>query len=143
MTVQAILAEKGRAVVTHAPTTPLSEICETLASRKIGAVVLLDLDGAIAGIISERDIVRAIAQEGPDALTQKALVYMSRHVVTCHEEDTIHEVMTRMSQGRFRHMPVTRAGRLIGVISIGDVVKRRIEQVERDADQLKSYIATA
>lgn len=142
MTVKAILSEKGRQVVTQTPDATLGEICATLATQKIGAVVLLNADQDIAGILSERDVVRAIAMNGPDAIGHKAGAYMSRQVVTCREEDTIHEVMTRMTAGRFRHMPVVRGSRLIGVVSIGDVVKRRIESVEQEAEQIRSYIAS-
>lgn len=143
MTVKAILSEKGRSVVTQKPDALLSEICETLAGHKIGAVVLTSADGAIAGILSERDVVRALAHEGSGALAQKAASYMSRHVVTCSEEETIDQVMHKMTAGRFRHMPVVKAGKLIGVVSIGDVVKRRIEQAEREAAEIRNYIATA
>ncbi|MEJ1161118.1 CBS domain-containing protein [Prosthecomicrobium sp. N25] len=143
MTVKAILAEKGSRVLTLTPEHTLAEACEMLAANKIGAVVLTHADGTIAGILSERDVVRAIAQEGPGAIAQKSGSYMSRHVVTCREEDTIHDVMSRMTAGRFRHMPVIRHGKLIGVVSIGDVVKRRIEVVEREADEIRSYIASA
>ncbi|KPL51591.1 CBS domain-containing protein [Prosthecomicrobium hirschii] len=143
MTVKVILSDKGRSVVTQHPDATLAEICETLATHKIGAVVLTTRDGDIAGILSERDVVRALAQEGAGALSQKAAGYMSRNVVTCHEEETTHDVMTKMTAGRFRHMPVVKAGRLIGVVSIGDVVKRRIEQVEKDAEEIRNYIATA
>lgn len=143
MTVKVILSEKGRRVVTQQPDATMAEICETLASNRIGAVVLVNSDQAIVGIISERDVVRALAQEGTGALARKASAYMSRDVVTCHEEDTIHDVMQKMTAGRFRHMPVVKAGRLIGVVSIGDVVKRRIEQAEREAAEIRNYIATA
>lgn len=143
MTVKAILGDKGRDIVTQRPDAALSEICDTLATHKIGAVVLTNPDGSIAGILSERDVVRAIAQEGPGAIGQTASAYMSRHVVTCREEDTIHDVMTRMTSGRFRHMPVTRGGKLIGVVSIGDVVKHRIAQADREAAEIRNYIATA
>lgn len=143
MTVKVILSDKGRRVVTQQPDATMAEICETLASNRIGAVVLVNADQGIVGIISERDVVRALAQEGPGALAQKASAYMSRDVITCHEEDTTHDVMQKMTTGRFRHMPVVKAGRLIGVVSIGDVVKRRIEQAEREAAEIRNYIATA
>ncbi len=143
MTVAAILAKKGRQVVTMGPTQTLSEVCDTLATHKIGAVVLIDGDGAIAGIVSERDIVRAVSKEGASALTQPASAYMSSKVVTCEEKETTDQVLARMTAGRFRHLPVTRENRLIGVISIGDVVVRRIELAEREAAEMRAYIATA
>lgn len=143
MTVAAILAQKGRKVVTMGPKQALREVCDTLATHKIGAVVLVDSHGAIAGIMSERDIVRALAGEGASALDKPAEAFMSAKVVTCAETETIDQVMGRMTSGRFRHMPVVRDGRLIGVVSIGDVVARRIELAEREAADMRAYIATA
>lgn len=143
MTVAAILSQKGRQVVTMGPKQPLREVCETLTTHKIGAVVLIDAHGRIAGILSERDIVRAFAGEGASALDKPAEAFMSTKVVTCTEKDTIDQVMSRMTQGRFRHMPVVREDRLIGVVSIGDVVARRIEIAEREAAEMRAYIATA
>ena len=143
MTVSAILAQKGRQVVTMGPKQPLREVCETLATHKIGAVVLIDAHGRIAGIISERDIVRALAAEGAPALDKAAESFMSAKVVTCTDKETIDQVMSRMTAGRFRHLPVVRDERLIGVVSIGDVVARRIELAEREAAEMRAYIATA
>ena len=143
MTVAAILAKKGRQVITMGPQQTLAAVCETLASHKIGAVVLIDGEGAIAGILSERDVVRALAAEGPAGLNEPASAYMSTHVVTCDERETTDQVLARMTTGRFRHMPVTRENRLIGVISIGDVVARRIELAEREAADMRAYIASA
>lgn len=143
MTVSAILSQKGRQVVTMGPKQTLREVCETLATHKIGAVVLTDASGRIAGILSERDIVRALAGEGASALDRAAESYMSTKVVTCVEAETTDKVLARMTTGRFRHMPVVREDRLIGVISIGDVVARRIELAEQEAAQMRAYIATA
>lgn len=143
MTVSAILSQKGRQVVTMGPKQALREVCDTLATHKIGAVVLVDSHGNIAGIISERDIVRALAGDGPAALEKPAETFMSAKVVTCSDKETIDQVMGRMTQGRFRHLPVVRDGRLIGLISIGDVVARRIEMAEREAAEMRAYIATA
>ncbi len=143
MTVAAILSQKGRQVVTMGPKQPLREVCETLATHKIGAVVLVDVNGRIAGIISERDIVRALASDGPAALDKAAEAHMSSKVVTCAEKDTTDQVLGRMTAGRFRHLPVVREDRLIGLISIGDVVARRIELAEREAAERRAYIATA
>jgi CBS domain-containing protein len=142
MTVARIINEKGRDVVTAAPNASLAAIAATLADRKIGAVVIVD-EGAIRGIISERDIVRAVARHGGDALAKPAREWMTEKVVTCKAEDTINEVMQKMTSGRFRHLPVLEDGKLAGIVSIGDVVKRRIEDVEREADQIREYIATA
>jgi CBS domain-containing protein len=143
MTVAAILAEKGREVATTTAQTSLAEVVRTLAARKIGALVVVDADRRIDGIVSERDIVRAIAAAGGDGLNQPVSSIMTRTVVTCTNSETINDVMTRMTRGRFRHLPVTDEGRLSGIVSIGDVVKARIEQVEREAEELKAYIATA
>ncbi|MDK9695229.1 MAG: CBS domain-containing protein [Siculibacillus sp.] len=141
MTVAAILSQKGRQVVTMGPKQPLREVCDTLATHKIGAVVLIDAHGRIAGILSERDIVRALANDGAGALDRSADVYMSTKVVTCTESETTDQVLGRMTTGRFRHMPVVRDDRLIGVISIGDVVARRIELAEREAAEMRAYIS--
>jgi CBS domain-containing protein len=140
MTVSSILDQKGRRIITGRAEQRLSEICELLAGNKIGAVVLTDDAMRIEGIVSERDIVRAIAQEGPGVLATPASGQMSRNVVTANETDTVEFVMGRMSEGRFRHMPVVRDGKLIGVISIGDIVKRRIEQTELETQALREYI---
>ena len=143
MTVAAILSEKGRQVVTMGPKQTLREVCETLAAHKIGAVVLIDADGRIGGILSERDIVRALAGDGASALDRPAEAFMSAKVVTCSDTETTDQVLGRMTAGRFRHMPVVRDGRLIGLVSIGDVVARRIELAEREAADMRSYIASA
>jgi CBS domain-containing protein len=143
MTVAAILAEKGRRVVTLTPKATLGEVSRTLAANRIGALILTRADGGIAGIISERDVVRALAAEGGEALAEPASAYMSANVVTCHEEDTIDTVMERMSAGRFRHMPVVKNDRLVGVVSIGDVVKRRIARAESEAAEIRAYITSA
>jgi CBS domain-containing protein len=142
MTVSSILGQKDRRVVTARAEQSLSEICELLAANKIGAVVLTSPDMRIEGILSERDIVRAIAQEGAGVLSTPAGGQMSRNVITAGESDTVDAVMGRMSQGRFRHMPVVRDGKLIGVVSIGDIVKRKIEHAEREAAEIRAYIHT-
>ena len=143
MSISSILGQKGRRVITGRSSQSLQEICELLAANKIGAVVLVDDDMRIEGILSERDIVRAVAQEGAGVLSTPASGQMSRQVITASERDTVDQVMGRMSEGRFRHMPVVRDGRLIGVVSIGDIVKRKIEQAEREAAEIRNYIATA
>jgi len=142
MTVAAILSEKGREVLTASPEKTLLEICDVLAAKKIGAILLTDGDGRIAGIISERDIVQAVGRNGVDVLNAPVADYMTKSVTTCGEQETITEVMERMTQGRFRHLPVVANGQLSGVISIGDVVKFRIAQAEREAEEMRSYITT-
>jgi len=143
MTVAAILDEKGRGVVTTAATTTVGEAVDAMVSHKIGALVIVDASERIVGIVSERDIVRAVARSGTAALAQSVESVMTRTVVTCTENETINDVMTRMTRGRFRHLPVATNGRLAGIVSIGDVVKARIEQVEREAEEMRAYIATA
>ena len=142
MTVKSILDGKGRDVVTLDPDQPLSAAIRTLAEHRIGAVVILRGD-RIAGILSERDIVRVIAQEGDAALQHPISSVMTANVKTCRESHSVHDVMEIMTRGRFRHLPVEEKGRLVGLVSIGDVVKRRIEEVEREAEDIKAYIATA
>jgi CBS domain-containing protein len=141
MTVAIMLGAKGRDVVTTTAGTTVAEATDMLATHKIGAIVVASDDNRIAGIVSERDIVRAIAREGARALDQQLGNIMTRKVVTCREDETVNDVMTRMTQGRFRHLPVVEGGKLTGIISIGDVVKARIEQVEREADEMRAYIA--
>jgi CBS domain-containing protein len=143
MTVAAILAEKGREVVTIGPDETVAEAAELLAERRIGAAVVTDRNGRILGIASERDIVAALAQHGADALYRDVRSIMTNKVITCQERETIDAVMTRMTRGRFRHLPVVEDGRMVGVISIGDVVKRRIEDVEREAHEMRAYISAA
>ncbi|WP_422376782.1 CBS domain-containing protein [Roseibium sp.] len=143
MTVAAILSGKGHETITAQSNALLSEICETLAKHKIGAVVVCNGDNEIEGIVSERDIVRVIGTQGPSALQLAVSGIMTKNVVTCTEENNINEVMARMTQGRFRHMPVVKDGKLTGVISIGDVVKFKIAQVELEAEQMRSYITMA
>ena len=142
MTVERIIGDKGRDVVTVSSKTTLAEIAATLSAKRIGAVIIMEKD-AIGGILSERDIVRALAKHGGDALAMTAADWMTAKVVTCRPEDTINDVMQTMTTGRFRHLPVVKHGKLVGIISIGDVVKRRIEEVEREADEIREYIATA
>ncbi len=141
MTVAAILNEKGRDIISDTADRTLKDICEVLGEKRIGAIVILGAGGGIEGIVSERDVVRAISEHGPEALSQPASAVMTRKVVTCSEDDTINEVMSLMTSGRFRHLPVLREGRLVGLISIGDVVKHRIAQIEREAEDMRTYIA--
>ncbi|MTI19362.1 CBS domain-containing protein [Rhodobacteraceae bacterium RKSG542] len=140
MTVSAVLGAKGRDVLTKPATERVGDICSELTERKIGAIVICDSPGVIAGIVSERDIVRAVATSGASVLEQEVSTIMTKEVVTCTEGETITAVMAKMTQGRFRHMPVVKDGKLEGIISIGDVVKHRIAEVEHEAELLKAYI---
>lgn len=141
MLVSHILRQKGRDVVTVAPSIALAEAARTLARRKIGAVVVIGAKGEVAGILSERDIVHALATDGVNALSRAVSTYMTSSVAICEEQDTVDTIMATMTEGRFRHVPVVEAGRLAGIISIGDVVKTRIEESEREANHLKQYIS--
>lgn len=141
MTVAAILNGKGRDVYTESADKTLREICTLLGKHGIGAILVAEKGDILKGIISERDIVRAIAKDGDGALDQPVKNYMTSEVVTAREEDTLNEVMGVMTSGRFRHLPVVTNGRLTGLISIGDVVKYRIAQIEREADEMRHYIA--
>jgi CBS domain-containing protein len=143
MTVASILRDKGRDVVTVHAKSSLAETCDVLASHRIGAVIVLHADQSIAGILSERDVVRAIARLGGQGLASTVDQHMTRDVKTCVDSDTIEHVMQTMTAGRFRHLPVVRDGKLAGLISIGDVVKRRIEQAEREAADMRAYITAA
>ena len=143
MTVANILRVKGREVATASSTEPLSNIVRTLAERRIGAIVICDTPGRVAGIISERDIVRVLAQSGASALSLPVSNFMTKEVKTCAEADTAAHCMALMTEGRFRHLPVVTDGSLSGIISIGDIVKARIEHVEQEAEALRSYIMTS
>ena len=143
MTVKAILDTKGRDVMTVQPDSSLAEAAKLLAKHRIGALVVTRGDNRIAGILSERDIVRAVGDEGAGALKLPVSKVMTANVEVCHENNTANELMEIMTRGRFRHLPVEENGKLDGIISIGDVVKLRIEEVVREAEEIKSYIATA
>ena len=142
MTVQRILADKGATVTTCQPHDPIADVARLLADKKIGAVVILRGE-AVAGILSERDIVRAIAAHGAKALARPASDIMTQNVVTCGPLDSNDHVMQLMTGGRFRHLPVVDDGKLVGIVSIGDVVKRRIAEIEREAAQIRDYITMA
>jgi CBS domain-containing protein len=143
MTVKAILQQKGYDVYTLGPNDQLSEAVRVLAENRVGALVITNGDGKIVGILSERDIVRVLAKHGPAALDEPVRTGMTAKVKICNEHHTVHEVMEIMTRGRFRHLPVEKDGKLHGIVSIGDVVKRRIEDVEREAEEIRTYIATA
>lgn len=143
MTVRSILDEKGHAVLTVGPNDSLSHAVKLLADHRIGALVVTNGDRKILGILSERDIVRCIAGQGMAVLEEQVRTAMTPKVKICYEHHTVNEVMEIMTNGRFRHLPVEKDGQLDGIISIGDVVKRRISEVEREAEQIKEYIATA
>ncbi|MEA2984394.1 MAG: hypothetical protein QOD94_648 [Alphaproteobacteria bacterium] len=143
MIVKSIIETKGGDVVTLEPSVSLDAAAKLLAERRIGAVVVLGADDRLVGILSERDIVRAISERGGAAMQEPVSQVMTRKVVTCTLDETLHSIMERMTAGKFRHVPVIEQGRLAGIISIGDVVKHRIVEMEQESDALKSYIQTA
>ena len=143
MTVKAILSAKGTEVLTIEPTTNLAAAAKLLAERKIGALVVTGPDQRVVGIVSERDIVQELAAHGPAALDLALTEVMTRKVTTCSASDTISSVMERMTAGKFRHLPVLDQGRLAGIVSIGDVVKHRLQEMEREQSALRDYIQTA
>lgn len=139
--VRSILESKGRDVVTIGPNVTLAEAARTLDEHKIGAVVVVGMENRIVGIFTERDLVRSIGGSGARALEQPVSTMMTANVYRCNEATTVNELMEVMSSRRFRHVPVEENGRLCGIISIGDVVKSRIREVEIEAEQIKAYIA--
>jgi CBS domain-containing protein len=141
MHVSAILKNKGSTIITMKPEDTVDAVVKLLAVNRIGAVLVVDRDNEISGILSERDIVRSLAEHGANVLWLKAADLMTRRVVTCRPTDTVESVMTRMTEGRFRHMPVMESGRLVGVISIGDVVKHRIDEQALEVESLRDYVA--
>lgn len=143
MTVSIILAAKGRDVASVEPNAKLSSAVALLAEKRIGALVVLGVDRRIVGILSERDIVRALAEHGAQTLDLPVSHVMTRKVSTCTEGETIPSIMERMTEGKFRHVPVVDQGRLTGIISIGDVVKHRLQQMESDSAAMRDYILTA
>lgn len=143
MSVARILATKGREVVTTQPHRTLREAAEVLAARGIGAVVVSDVQGSVHGILSERDIVRAIGRGGSAALDDAVSVHMTSRVVTTTEAESVYETMERMHNGRFRHLPVLKDGKLAGLVSIGDVVRFRLAEMEHEHSALREYIASA
>ena len=143
MNVKTILAQKGSDVATIAPTATVAEAAKTLSDRKIGALLITGAGGRLTGIVSERDIVRALAQHGPGALQLPLTDVMTRRVVTCAPGDTVSDIMEQMTSGKFRHLPVLESDRLVGIVSIGDVVKLRLAELEHEQNALRDYIQTA
>jgi CBS domain-containing protein len=143
MTVSIILAAKGREVVSVEPNATLASVVALLAERRIGAALVLGVDRRIVGIVSERDIVRALGECGTAALDDPVSRIMTRRVSTCTEGETISAIMERMTEGKFRHVPVVDQGRVVGIISIGDVVKHRLHEMECDSAAMRDYILTA
>jgi len=142
MLVARILADKGHDVVTASPGESVAGIAAILAERCIGAMPVSTARGVLVGIVSERDIVAALARRGRDVLDRPVEEIMTRRVITCTRSDHIDDLMARMTGGRMRHLPVMDGGELVGIVSIGDVVKARMSEIEAEAQALKDYIAT-
>ena len=142
MLVKQIFKQKDNRIITVAPGDTVATAAEVLKRENIGAVMVSGSDGALSGILSERDIVRALPEHGPEIFALSVEQLMTRDVVTCSSEDRINDLMKKMTAGRFRHLPVLDDGRLTGIISIGDVVKSRLEELEAEASQLRDYIAS-
>lgn len=143
MRVEDILRRKGTAVATIAPDTTVETALQMLHDRRIGALVVSTRAEPIAGIVSERDIVRAFAAQGVAAIREPVEAIMTTDVVTCTPDELLTDVMAAMTEHRFRHMPVIDGGRLAGIVSIGDVVKNRLEELESETTELRAYIASA
>jgi CBS domain-containing protein len=143
MSVAHILARKGVAVVTVTPRRTLLDASAEMASRGIGALVVVDFEDEVVGLIAERDIVSAIARHGVDALFDEVSRHMTADPMSVSEDDSVDATMEAMTVERRRHLPVMRNGRLTGLVSIGDVVKYRIDEIEAERRALRDYIATA
>ena len=142
MTVRSILDSKGHDIQSVGPDVKLSAAIKLLGERKIGAVLVMN-DGRVEGILSERDIVRVLGERGAKVLDEPVSAVMTRKVVSCRESDTVSGLMEMMTLGKFRHLPVIEEGKVVGLISIGDVVKRRVHEYEAEQEALRDYIKTA
>ena len=142
MTVRAILDGKGHNIVSLEPEAKLAAAVKTLAERKIGAVLVMQA-GRIEGILSERDVVRVLGQRGASVLDEPVSAVMTRKVVSCKQSDTVSAIMEMMTLGKFRHLPVVESDRVVGLISIGDIVKWRVREYEHEQEALREYIKTA
>ena len=136
------LDSKCHQVLSVEPDAKLAAAVEVLGERKIGAVLVMS-EGGIEGILSERDIVRALSERGAGVLDESVSAVMTRKVVSCRESDTVAGIMEMMTLGKFRHLPVVEEGRVVGLISIGDIVKRRVQEYETEQEALRDYIKTA
>ncbi len=143
MNVEHILSEKGSDVVTIAPQAPLKEAARILSERRIGALVVSESHNPVLGILSERDIVRALSTKGTAGLNEPLSRYMTHKVVTCTTRTPINDLMETMTTGKFRHVPIVENGKLVGIVSIGDIVKFRVAEIESESRALREYIATA
>jgi CBS domain-containing protein len=142
MTVRSILNTKGHQIMSVEPDANMTAAIKLLGEKKIGAVLVMS-QSRLEGILSERDIVRVLGERGAGALDEPVSSVMTRKVVTCKETDTVAELMETMTTGKFRHLPVVDNGKVVGLISIGDIVKRRVQEYETEQEALRDYIKTA
>lgn len=140
MSVASILSGKSGDVLTVTPDQTIAEASKILAENKVGAVIVVDEAGGVAGILSERDVVRGLSASGPSVLSQTVSRLMTAEVKVCTRSETIDNVMRKMTEGRFRHMPVVENDKLVGVVSIGDVVKHKIKDLQHEAEALRDYV---
>lgn len=143
MQVAQILKTKGTTITSVTPETSIADAVKTLSRRHIGAVLVVAPDGALVGILSERDVVHGLAEHGARLLEMRVSEFMTKSVVTCTPDNTVEEIMREMTNRRFRHLPVLDKGRLAGIISIGDAVKSRLEELSAESDMLRNYIVGA
>ncbi|HEY5793785.1 MAG TPA: CBS domain-containing protein [Bosea sp. (in: a-proteobacteria)] len=143
MNVEQLLGDKGHEVISVQPHRTLAEVIRTLTERRIGAVAVMGADGTLVGILSERDIIRALGEHGTAALESPVSRAMTSKVVTCRAQTSVDELMELMTSGRFRHVPVVESGRVVGIVSIGDVVKHRVAAIEAESRAMRDYIAMA
>ena len=141
MLVSQILKDKGDMVFTASPGETVSAVASELHARRVGAVVVIGVEGEVVGIVSERDVVRVVAEHGAGCLESPIETCMTRDVIFATPGETVDSLLSRMTDRRIRHLPVVRDGRLAGIVSIGDLVKHKISEVEAEADGLKQYIA--
>ena len=141
MLVSQILKEKGDLVFTDSPAETVAAAAALLHTRRVGARVVIEGDDVVVGILSERDIVRVVAEQGAAGLSQPISACMTREVLFAKPTETVESLMARMTDRRVRHLPVVRDGRLVGIVSIGDLVKNKIAETEAEAEHLKAYIA--
>ena len=142
MSVRSILESKGRDIVTVQPDMPLSAAIKILSERRIGAVLVIG-DGGLQGILSERDVVRVLGERGAGVLDEPIRAVMTSKVITCGESDSVAEIMEVMTSGKFRHLPVIEDDAIVGLISIGDIVKWRVREFENEQQALQDYIKSA
>ena len=143
MLVSDLIKEKGAGVITTKPAATVSEVADIISSKRIGALVVTELDGKVVGIISERDIVNGLSKSGVNLLKLPVSDVMSRGVYTCAMTEDVNQLRREMTTRRARHIPIVEDDKLIGIISMGDIVKNRLDELEDETQQMRDYIATS